>query len=107
MSRLADTLKQIIVEGEVAPQDVDAILNQRHNQYGTFSEQCLISQNLKSAMRHSPNWQKLPADMKEALEMTATKMGRILNGDFTYDDSWADIAGYAQLVVDRLNGKSR
>lgn len=107
MSRLADTLKQIIVEGEVAPQDVDAILDQRHNQYGTFSEQCLTAQNLKSAMRHSPNWQKLPADMKESLEMIATKTARILNGDFTYDDSWVDIAGYAQLIVDRLRGQSR
>ena len=105
MSRLAETMRKIVEED--GGQDVDAILNERHNQYGTFAEQALISQNLKSAMRHSPNWQKLPADMKETLEMTATKMARILSGDFTYDDSWVDIAGYAQLIVDRLRGQSR
>lgn len=105
MSRLAETMRKIVEEE--AGQDVDAILNERHNQYGTFAEQALISQNLKSAMRHSPNWQKLPADMKEALEMTATKMARILGGDFTYDDSWVDIVGYTQLIVDRLQGRAR
>ena len=109
MSRLAETMRKIVEETEgpqpcevVECEGIDGILNVRHNQYGTFSEQTLISQNLKSAMRHSPNWQKLPADMKEALEMMATKMARILNGDFTYEDNWTDVAGYAQLIVDRL-----
>lgn len=55
-----------------------------------------------AAMRHSPNWQKLPADMKESLEMVALKIGRILNGNPSYIDSWTDAVGYAQLVVDRL-----
>jgi hypothetical protein len=36
--------------------------------------------------------------------MIVHKIGRILNGDPNYDDSWADIAGYAQLVVKELNG---
>lgn len=109
MSRLADEIFNIIEaeQAEAAQPTVDEILDERHGRYGTFAEQALIAQNLKAAMRHSPNWQKLPADMKEALEMAASKMSRILNGDFTYDDSWADIAGYAQLVADRLNGKVR
>jgi hypothetical protein len=34
--------------------------------------------------------------------MIAHKIGRILNGDPNYADSWIDIAGYAQLVADRL-----
>lgn len=109
MSRLADIVHQIIEEekiGSVQP-TVDGILDERHGRYGTFAEQALIAQNLKSALRHTPNWKKLPADMKEALEMMASKTARILNGDFTYDDSWADIAGYAQLIVDKLNGKAR
>ena len=33
------------------------------------------------------------------------KIGRIINGDPDYADSWHDIAGYAQLVANRLNGK--
>ena len=34
--------------------------------------------------------------------MICHKLGRIINGDPNYDDSWLDIAGYAQLIVNRL-----
>ena len=41
-------------------------------------------------------------DQVEALDMICHKIGRIINGDPDYADSWHDIAGYAQLVADRL-----
>jgi len=88
--------------GEIPVKDINFILEERGSSYGDFGSQALISQNIKAAMRHSPNWQKLPADMKESLEMVALKIGRILNGNPTYADSWIDIVGYTQLVVDRL-----
>lgn len=88
--------------GEAAMTNINSILEERGSSYGDFGSQALISQNIKAAMRHSPNWQKLPADMKESLEMVALKIGRILNGNPTYADSWIDIVGYTQLVVDRL-----
>ena len=110
MSNMADTLRTIIAETE-APNsqsiDINSVLNERGSRYGCFSGHALITQNIKSAMRHSPNWQKLPEDMKEALEMVAHKIGRILNGDPSYDDSWVDIVGYSQLIVDRLRGMER
>lgn len=81
---------------------ISEILQERGSRYGGFSSQALICQNIKSAMRHSPNWDKLPSDMKEALEMIASKVGRILNGDPAYLDSWADVIGYTQLIIDRL-----
>ena len=34
--------------------------------------------------------------------MICHKIGRIVNGDPDYADSWIDIAGYAKLVADRL-----
>ena len=46
-------------------------------------------------------------DQVEALEMIAHKIGRIINGDHSYSDSWHDIAGYAKLVADRLDGVVR
>lgn len=114
MSRLAETMREIIGETEgLQPCEVmecdgiDRVLNERGSRYGKFSEHALITQNIKAAMRHSPNWNKLPEDMKEALEMVAHKVGRILNGDPNYDDSWVDIVGYTQLVVDRLQGRAR
>jgi hypothetical protein len=60
--------------------EVDQILRERGSQYGTFCEVALVAQNIKSAMRHSPNWKRLPADMREALEMIAAKSARILCG---------------------------
>lgn len=50
---------------------------------------------------------RLQPDQQEALDMICHKIGRILNGDPDYADSWHDIAGYAQLVADRLNGVTR
>lgn len=88
--------------GETPVTDINSILEERGSRYGDFGSHALITQNIKAAMRHSPNWAKLPNDMKEALEMVAHKVGRILNGDPSYADSWVDIVGYTQLVVDRL-----
>jgi hypothetical protein len=88
------------------PQGVDATLQARGTKYGVFADQARITQAMKAAMVDSPNWDKLPADMKEALEMTAHKIARILNGDFNYQDSWHDIIGYIRLVERRLSGDS-
>ena len=82
--------------------EIDQILEERGSRYGDFGSHAIITQNIKAAMRHSPNWNKLPNDMKEALEMMALKISRILNGDPMWIDSWTDAVGYAQLVVDRL-----
>jgi hypothetical protein len=41
-------------------------------------------------------------DQWEALDMICSKISRIVNGDPDYDDSWVDIAGYAQLIVNSL-----
>ena len=43
-------------------------------------------------------------DQREAMEMICQKMARIMNGDPNYSDSWHDIAGYATLVANRLDG---
>ena len=82
--------------------NIGEILQERGSRYGTFSEIALISQNIKSAMSHSRNWDKLPADMRECLEMLASKIARMLNGDWTYTDNIVDAIGYLQLVLDRL-----
>lgn len=86
--------------------DVSAVLKQRGTRYGSFASHSEIAQRLKAEMRKSPNWDILAPDMKEALEMVAHKIARILNGDPSYDDSWIDIAGYAQLVVNEIKGEA-
>lgn len=84
--------------------EVDNTLNERGSRYGVFSEHARITQRLKEAAATS-NWNRLSDSQKEALEMIFHKIGRILNGDPNYADSWHDIAGYASLVDKELQGK--
>lgn len=83
--------------------DVRETLNERGKRYGAFSDHARITQELKRVLIANGCMKKLDDFHREALEMILHKIGRIGNGDPNYDDSWKDIAGYAQLVVDILN----
>ena len=78
------------------------IIANRAPRYGKFADRARIVQGLKQVMELSPNWIILPADQRQALEMMAEKISRILNGNHNDIDSWRDASGYPQLVVDRL-----
>lgn len=78
------------------------ILHERGNRYGDFCGHAIVTQEIKQAMQRSKNWNALDYSMKESLEMVAHKIGRILNGDPSYLDSWVDIVGYTQLIIDEL-----
>lgn len=86
---------------------IDSTLDERGKRYGKFTGHAEITQRLKDAMRAAPKWSQLKPDQMEALEMVQHKIGRILNGDHDYHDSWHDIVGYAKLVADRLEGVQR
>ncbi len=81
-------------------------LTDRGNRYGPFIGHAEVTQRLKRVMAEelAKRGKPLADDQWEALEMIAHKIGRIINGDPDYDDSWVDIAGYAKLVSDRLQG---
>lgn len=81
-------------------------LQERGQRYGVFKRHAEISQQLKEVISGYQT-KVLAADQQEALEMICHKIARIINGDPDYADSWHDIAGYAQLVADRLNGVER
>ena len=81
---------------------IDKTLDERGQRYGEFASHAHVTQLLKRAMGRHPGWRKLADDQREALEMTAHKIGRILNGDPDYIDSWHDIIGYVRLVEQRL-----
>lgn len=83
--------------------DVAETLVVRGHKYGaSFAVQSVVAQDIKAAMEKSVNWALLSPDKRESLEMIATKISRILNGDPEYHDSWHDIGGYAKLVADTL-----
>lgn len=79
---------------------MSSTLAERGGRYGNWREQALIAQNIKDAMRDSANWPKLPAYMRETLDMNANKIARMLNGDFMYLDNWHDMVGYTKLAED-------
>lgn len=89
--------------------DVNEVLNERGTRYGTFVGHAEISQQIKKLMRHylKEREKQLAHDQTEALDMIAHKIARVINGDPDYADSWIDIAGYAKLVADRLEGIER
>lgn len=98
--------------GDFIPKEssVDATLAERGKRYGKFTGHAQVAQRLKDVIYYalaSEGRARLADDQKEALDMICHKMARIVNGDPNYADSWHDIAGYAKLVEDRLNGVSK
>lgn len=77
---------------------VEDVLPERKRQYGPFSGVATISISIKSAYRNNDQWWNLSAEKMEALDMIASKLARIINGDSDHHDSWIDIAGYAALI---------
>lgn len=95
-------------------QEIQETLQERGKRYGKFTDHAEVTQLLKQVIddnlpsgrtrangRHGPF---LDPDQAEALDMICHKIGRILCGDPDYADSWHDIAGYALLVSQRLEG---
>jgi hypothetical protein len=87
--------------------DITTTLTERGNRYGKFTGHAKVTQDLKDIIRRHTHGKPLADDQREALEMICHKIGRIVNGDPDYADSWIDIAGYATLVADRLEGVER
>lgn len=89
--------------------DVNATLDARAVNYGKFKDGAALMQSLKRSLaEHAAKHGKSFADDQwEALEMIVHKIGRIVNGNPDVVDHWVDIAGYATLVADRLQGNAR
>jgi len=89
--------------------NVDKTLDARAEMYGKFKDGASLMQAVKRELAaHAAKHGKTFADDQwEALEMIVHKIGRIVNGDPDVVDHWVDIAGYATLVSDRLEGNAR
>lgn len=84
--------------------NVNETLKERGDRYGSFVGHAEVTQVLKQniAVALKKRNKVLADDQQEALDMICHKIGRIVNGDADYADSWHDIAGYASLVDKRL-----
>lgn len=97
---------------------IEKTLNERGARYGDFTDHARLCQKLKQVMQtfsipqgvpgiitaSVKPWEKLAPVQKQALEVIADKIARILSGDPNYADNWHDIQGYARLVEERLPG---
>ena len=87
---------------------IQSTLEERGKRYGKFTGHAAVSQGIQAVIKdgfklnENTKFEDLDEDMQEALFMIAHKLGRIVNGDPWYADSWVDISGYAKLVSDRL-----
>ena len=85
---------------------VASTLHQRGTTYGDFTTQATLSRTLNTI------WQQhyyqlhgnldLPPFILEGVAMIFHKLARAANGDAKFADSYRDVAGYAQLIVDSL-----
>lgn len=85
--------------------NLSTTLDERQTTHGDFSDNAVISQNLKQVLHTSTNWHDLTKVQKEALEMICHKMSRIVSGNADEGDHWRDIAGYSTLVEERLSNE--
>lgn len=74
----------------------------RGTTHGDYTHMSGVIQKIKDTMRSGESWGRLSASQREALELTATKVGRIVCGDPNHHDHWDDIAGYARLARNRI-----
>jgi DNA-binding MurR/RpiR family transcriptional regulator len=103
--------RSIVPDARTTDHAIDAtakVLDARATNYGNFAGNAQVSQEIKRILsRHAAATNKTFSDTQwEALEMIATKIARIVNGNPDHIDSWVDIAGYARLVADDLQNTS-
>lgn len=94
-----------IVEEELTNEET--YLPNRGSTHGIFKDRAAVAQSVMGAIYYGTHWDEVEDDQRQALFMIAEKISRIVTGDPDFTDHWVDIAGYAQLVVDRLKGEAR
>lgn len=88
---------------------VDELVDERALTYGKFQNLAEVSQRFKDSLHYFliTRNKYLAPDQQEAMELIFHKFARIINGDPDYVDNWKDVAGYATLISDRLEGNPR
>jgi hypothetical protein len=78
--------------------NTETLLSERGTTHGSFRDNAHYGQSLRALWRSSPGWALMPAEHRESLDVIAVKLSRILSGQSTVADHWADLAGYAELA---------
>lgn len=81
---------------------IKKILAEREKTHGSFENVAITAQEIKDAVHTGTEYYRAHPLIKESLDMIASKMARIVNGNSFHKDHWVDIVGYAQLVVNEI-----
>lgn len=83
----------------------DPLLQEREKTHGSFEKNAAISQELKHIIHVRSKDIESPSH-REALDMIALKLSRILSGQADFKDHWDDIAGYAKLASEACDKRA-
>ena len=81
------------------PGDRDPPLVEREKTHGSFQQNADISSALKVIFREHDE-KILSSIHREALDMIALKLSRILSGQANFKDHWRDLSGYSLLAME-------
>lgn len=87
--------------------EINKILSERGDRYGSFADVAKTTIQIERAIQSAMNGKSMRDYQGVALQMIASKLARIANGDPDYIDNWVDIAGYAQLVANELEAENK
>lgn len=99
-----DLLLEQVDEAIKMSEPRDPLLTERQKTHGSFETNAKISQALKDLMGVYVGNGLCPVH-REALDMIALKLSRILSGQANFKDHWDDIAGYAKLASEACDTK--
>jgi hypothetical protein len=77
--------------------ETNDLVADRGKTHGSWFDQSALQNLIKADMHSAPRWHLLSASQKEALDMIAVKVSRIVSGNPAEPDHWDDIMGYALL----------
>ena len=90
---------RIFYQGKpLAAHGIEDTLIERQQTHGDYTETARLAQELKETLRAGFAYGDLSSSHREALDLIATKLARILSGNPREPDHWRDIAGYARLA---------
>ena len=77
--------------------NLDDSLRDKIRTNGAFEDVASLSQAIKFVLRRGKNWETMPPESKEALELSATSIARILTGDHLEPNHWSTLATYGWM----------
>lgn len=82
--------------------NIEKILEERQSSHGDYGVQSKVTEAIKDILLEA-GYKQLPWYVRNALDLIATKIGRLVCGDYKHADHYDDIAGYAQLVKKEIS----